>query len=434
MSIIDTDRLVIRRYKKEDGQDLYEYLSDQEVVRFEPYEPFTKEAAEEEAVKRVDIASFYAVELKEEHKLIGNIYFEKGDFDTWEIGYVFNRHYQRKGYATEAAKALIEMAFNKWGARRIIAMCNPINERSWKLMERLGMRREGTLRQNIYFKCDASGQPIWLDTYEYGLLKEEWLNNGLLACEMQCIQAFSEVEEGEKITYYRDAHLQDMFAHNFSLIKKECSVYEAIKHIEEQESERKRKGFLQLYFEDGKEKEEVQSILQASPCQLELETLGRYLLTDNKLIASWREVEDCKVIVQADKKAVEDGIKLDVATDGTRLGEDFCTRRARRFGEVSMNHPDFYNHLIYKDDECIGNCALFVHNGVAKVENFVIHPDQRGKGYGITLFKAVCQKALELGANAIYLNADEEDTPKELYKKLGFIKVGIHYEALWMDR
>lgn len=433
MNIVETNRLVIRRYKKEDGQDLYEYLSDPEVVRYEPYEPFTKEAALKEAEKRADMDCFYAVELKETHKLIGNIYLEKGEFETWEIGYVFNRHFQGKGYATEAAKALVDMAFSKWGARRLIAMCNPVNERSWKLMERLGMRRESVLRQNIYFNRDASGQPIWQDTYGYGLLKEEWLNYQLLPCEMHYIQAFSEVTVGEKIDQYADEHLVDMYAHNFSFIKKSCSLVEILKHIKEQEDARKRKGFLQLYFEDGRTEQDIQSIVEATTFKLEVETLGRYRLQDNALVNSWREVEGCKVIVEADEKAVEDGVKLDVATDGERLGEDFCTRRARRFGEVSINNPHFYNHLIYKDGQCIGNCVLFVHEGVAKVESFVILPEQRGKGYGITLFKAVCQKALEVGAKTIYLNADEEDTPKELYKKLGFEKVGVHYELLWAD-
>lgn len=53
-------------------------------------------------------------------------------------------------------------------------MCNPQNQSSWKLLERLGFRREGTLIRNIYFFCDEAGEPLWQDTYEYGMLKEEW--------------------------------------------------------------------------------------------------------------------------------------------------------------------------------------------------------------------------------------------------------------------
>ena len=53
-------------------------------------------------------------------------------------------------------------------------MCNPENTPSWRLMERLGMRREGHLRKNIWFFRDENGRPIWQDTYEYAILREEW--------------------------------------------------------------------------------------------------------------------------------------------------------------------------------------------------------------------------------------------------------------------
>ena len=177
MEPITTERLLLRSFQNEDGQDLYEYLSDPNVVAFEPYEVYTREQAMEEAKNRADMECFIAVCLKDSGKLIGNIYLQKGEFDTWELGYVFNASYHGKGYATEAAKSMVHKAFYDWGARRIVAMCNPLNKPSWHLLERLGMRREGTLLQNIYFKCDTEGNPIWLDTYEYAILKEEWKFN-----------------------------------------------------------------------------------------------------------------------------------------------------------------------------------------------------------------------------------------------------------------
>lgn len=180
MENIITDRLIIRKFEKNDWHDLYEYLSDKEIVKYEPYDVYSENQAKEEAVRRSKDESFYAVCLKENGKLIGNLYLCKGAFDTWELGYVFNRKYQGKGYATESAKALLDYAFKHLGARRIIAMCSRENERSWKLLERLHMRREGLLLQNIYFKTDSNGMPVWLDTYEYAILKEEWCKqNGL---------------------------------------------------------------------------------------------------------------------------------------------------------------------------------------------------------------------------------------------------------------
>lgn len=172
---MDTERLIIRRFCPSDWSDLHEYLSQPEVVKYEPYGTFTEDASKQETQNRTDNDSFWAVCLKDSGKLIGNIYLAKQDFDTWELGYVFNFNYQKKGYAIEAARALVDDAFRVHHARRVTATCNPLNTASWKLLECLGMRREGHLRENIYFKVDENNQPIWADTFEYAVLVSEWL-------------------------------------------------------------------------------------------------------------------------------------------------------------------------------------------------------------------------------------------------------------------
>jgi RimJ/RimL family protein N-acetyltransferase len=144
------------------------------VVHFEPYEVFSEEQCQHEAIKRSKKEEFLAVCLKETNKVVGNLYFAKQEYDAWELGYVFNSSYQGMGYATESAQALLKEAFENHGARRVIAMCDPENEASWILLERLSLRREGHLRKNIYFKKDGAGNPIWKDTYEYAILAEEW--------------------------------------------------------------------------------------------------------------------------------------------------------------------------------------------------------------------------------------------------------------------
>jgi RimJ/RimL family protein N-acetyltransferase len=171
---IATDRLVIRRFKADDGIELHEYLSQPETVQFEPYEPLTLNEAKSEAACRAIDYSFHAVCLKGSGKLIGNVYISRRGFDSVEIGYVFNKDFCGKGYATEAARTLLGAVFSKWKAHRAFAECNPLNERSWRLLERLGFRREGRLMQNIYFKRGADGGYLWQDTFVYGILEEEW--------------------------------------------------------------------------------------------------------------------------------------------------------------------------------------------------------------------------------------------------------------------
>ena len=171
---IETQRLLIRPFDPADWEDLHEYLSDEKVVRYEPYSVYTADESRLEAVRRSNDPAFWAVCLKDGGKLIGNLYLAGQPFETWELGYVFNASYQGMGYATEAAACLLDHAFGRLGARRVTAMCNPLNTASWRLMERLGMRREGHLIQNVWFKRDERGDPIWADTYEYAILAEEW--------------------------------------------------------------------------------------------------------------------------------------------------------------------------------------------------------------------------------------------------------------------
>jgi len=177
MCAIETERLSIRPFKPGDWPDLHEYLSQEAVVQYEPYGIFTEEASRREALSRSQNSAFWAVCLKGCGKLIGNLYLARREFDAWELGFVFNQNYQGKGYATEAAFALVDDVFRNRQAHRVIALCNPLNTPSWKLLERLHMRREGCLLQNVYFKKDASGLPIWVDTFEYGILSSEWNRN-----------------------------------------------------------------------------------------------------------------------------------------------------------------------------------------------------------------------------------------------------------------
>ena len=179
MSIFETDRLVIRNFCSDDWKDLYEYLSQEAVVKFEPYGVFTEDACKQEAINRSGNDAFWAVCLKYGHKLIGNLYFQQQEpksFLTWEIGYVFNPAYYGKGYATEACQGILKFGFEQLGAHRIIGRCNPENTASWKLLERLSMRREGHYKKTVFFKKTPDGKPIWHDAYEYSILEEEFFS------------------------------------------------------------------------------------------------------------------------------------------------------------------------------------------------------------------------------------------------------------------
>lgn len=175
--IMETERLILRRFASSDGAGLFEYLSDAETVKFEPYDAFSREQAEIEATRRAKDEAFWAVCLKDGGKLIGNLYFalqQPEQFRTWEIGYVFNKRFCGSGYATEATARMMRYGFEDLGAHRIEAHCNPLNERSCMLLERVGMRREGHFLKKTFFRLAPSGQPLWHDAYAYGILDGEW--------------------------------------------------------------------------------------------------------------------------------------------------------------------------------------------------------------------------------------------------------------------
>lgn len=170
--IAETERLILRSYKEEDVQDLFEYLSDNEVVKYEPYKPMTFDETRENLEWRMGTDEMIAVELKNSRKMIGNVYMGRRDFEALEIGYVFNRNYWGHGYAAESCRALIQQAFAN-GIHRIYANCDPDNQSSWKLLEALGFRREAHFQKDVYFWKDEAGRPIWKDTYVYAKLNDD---------------------------------------------------------------------------------------------------------------------------------------------------------------------------------------------------------------------------------------------------------------------
>jgi RimJ/RimL family protein N-acetyltransferase len=175
--MLTTERLFIRPFQENDYQDLYEYLSLKEIYRYEPGEPITLDEAKKLCEVRARAHNFWAATLKDNKKLIGHVSFiqmEPMHFLTWEIGYIFNPAFQKKGYATEAVRALIAYAFTKLGAHRIIGNCDQKNTASWRVLEKCGMKREGTRRKNAYFHLDENWQPRWLDSYQYAILDEDY--------------------------------------------------------------------------------------------------------------------------------------------------------------------------------------------------------------------------------------------------------------------
>jgi RimJ/RimL family protein N-acetyltransferase len=174
--MIQTPRLIIRPFQEQDCDSLFEYLSDPGIYQYEPGEPITLDESRKLTLERSRSTIFWAVALCDTQKMVGHLYFQQTEpfeFLTWELGYIFNPRFQNHGFATESAAALIRYGFDHWGIHRVTAHCNPENNASWRVLEKIGMRREGHFHKNVFFKVQSDGSPVWVDTYEYAILKQD---------------------------------------------------------------------------------------------------------------------------------------------------------------------------------------------------------------------------------------------------------------------
>lgn len=173
MEFFKTERLIVRTFKESDSKDLLAYLSMPRVNCFADEKLITLDDAVKDARKKSRDHSQFAVCLKDENTLIGNLFAMKED-DTFNVGWNFNISYEGKGYAREAAAGLMDYLFLKKTGRRIYCYVEDYNIRSQRLCERLGMRKEGLFLEYISFVKNDDGTPKYENTLQFAILKKEW--------------------------------------------------------------------------------------------------------------------------------------------------------------------------------------------------------------------------------------------------------------------
>lgn len=179
---LQTERLLLRPLNAGDLDDVHEYQKLKDVVRYLYWEVHDHDESAEHLKKRIAMnrlaadgdGLIYAVELPDPEgghgRVVGDIsvFLKNARFGQVEIGWVFHPAVHGRGYATEAAEAVLKVCFETVGAHRVFAQLDPRNEASARLCERLGMRKEAHLRQNEIFKGE------WGDTAVYGILDSEY--------------------------------------------------------------------------------------------------------------------------------------------------------------------------------------------------------------------------------------------------------------------
>ena len=160
MPELQTERLILRRMRVSDAEDMYHYARRPEVTRYLLWSPHPDIYHTQDYLRylatRYAAGTFYdwGVILKQNGRMIGTCGFTTIDcaHDAAEIGYVLNPDYHGMGIATEAAEAVLAFGFDKLLLHRIEARFMEGNDASLRVMEKVGMRFEGWRRESMLVK------------------------------------------------------------------------------------------------------------------------------------------------------------------------------------------------------------------------------------------------------------------------------------------
>jgi ribosomal-protein-alanine N-acetyltransferase len=174
---LETERLILRDFVEDDWQRVFEYASDPLYLRYYEWTERTPESVQEfigwflNHQKQEPRFKFQlAITLKSNNLLIGNcgVRMDRADATEADIGYELDPAYWNHGYASEAASTIMDFGFSRLNPHRIWAHCVAENTGSAHVLEKLGMRLEGRLREKEYYKGK------WWDTLIYAMLADEW--------------------------------------------------------------------------------------------------------------------------------------------------------------------------------------------------------------------------------------------------------------------
>lgn len=174
---LTTDRLILRDFVPDDWREVHTYARDPAVVMYMPWGPNTEKDTKQ-FIRRAlgyrneDPRTHFelAIVLAEANRLIGGcgVRLTSPTSSVASMGYCLNRELWGQGYATEAARAVLAFGFEELRPHRVFATCDPDNIASARVLEKLGMKREGRLREDVWIR------DRWRDSLVYAIIEREW--------------------------------------------------------------------------------------------------------------------------------------------------------------------------------------------------------------------------------------------------------------------
>ncbi|WP_110180932.1 GNAT family N-acetyltransferase [Nocardioides solisilvae] len=174
-----TQRLLLRRIRPDDAPALAAYYGRPDVAAYLPFGPLTLEETAAKLARRLPQEEepeppLLGLAVEHEGRLVGDLLlmFRPPEWSVVEIGWAMHPDVAGRGFATEAARAALDLAFGHYGFHRVDAQLDPRNTASARLCERLGMRLESHTRRDYWCKGE------WADSLRYAVLAEEHVARG----------------------------------------------------------------------------------------------------------------------------------------------------------------------------------------------------------------------------------------------------------------
>lgn len=175
---LETERLLLRPYRDEDFDALYAMRSSAELARYVYWEPQTEEQVRETLARKIESVSIstdgdalaLAAEHRESRHVVADVILQlvSREHGLGEIGYIVHPDHLGRGYATEATRPLLAVAFDGLGLHRVIGRVEARNAGSTRVLEKLGLRREAHFVENEFVKDE------WQSELVYAILDREW--------------------------------------------------------------------------------------------------------------------------------------------------------------------------------------------------------------------------------------------------------------------
>lgn len=337
-----------------------------------------------------ELAYYYVYE--EDNKILGYIS-SMFDGEIIEIlNFCVKKEYQNKHIGTKLFSQVLKELYSK-GAKSVILEVRESNLNAINFYKRFGLKKI-SVRKNYYKNGENALvlQKVFIDKDEI---------------EREYLKCFCKIKDEKNYIKYSDDIQKDKYCHNFYFIKDESKLDKLLFKLEKDND----KEFLEI---DSKtrlnlpEFEEDEEIRMYSPISSIKED---YRLGEVKVL----EIDNKNDYYQVEYKT------------SVIYGESYAKSNALRLTDELINNDNLIGFVIYNNDIPVGTVHAFKYKECAKIEGFVVLDEYQKKGYGISLFSYVVKYLKSIGIYDLYLTADNLDTPKEIYYKLGFDLLDYNY-------